>query len=94
MAFLIFRPPQGPIASASAAAPSAPAGGCPPPPPPGPPPSMDLSGSSGGGGDGGDAGAAALFASINKGADITKGRRLSDQRLLYSIIYDIIRSLY
>ncbi|XP_051246210.1 adenylyl cyclase-associated protein 1 [Dicentrarchus labrax] len=68
---------SGPIASASAAPPSAPAGGCPPPPPPGPPPPpMDLSGSSGGGGDGERN---ALFASINKGADITKGlKHVSD----------------
>ncbi|XP_070703216.1 adenylyl cyclase-associated protein 1 [Pempheris klunzingeri] len=68
----------GPVASGSAAPPSAPAGGCPPPPPPGPPPpSLDISGSSGGGGGGGggDAGASrnALFASLNKGSDITKG---------------------
>eukprot|EP00064_Thunnus_orientalis_P021314 superscaffoldBa00006385_g21474 len=64
---------SGPMASASAAPPSAPAGGCPPPPPPGPPPpSLDISGSSSGGGGGGDE-RNALFASINKGADITKG---------------------
>lgn len=67
---------SGPMASASAAPPSAPAGGCPPPPPPGPPPPpMDLSGSSGGGGDSGPDERNALFASINKGADITKGLR-------------------
>ncbi|CAF92650.1 unnamed protein product, partial [Tetraodon nigroviridis] len=63
---------SGPVASASAA-PPAPAGGCPPPPPPGPPPPMDV-------GEASDGGAAdnrnALFASINKGADITKGRRV------------------
>lgn len=64
---------SGPMASASTAPPSAPAGGCPPPPPPGPPPpSLDISGSSSGGGGGGDE-RNALFASINKGADITKG---------------------
>ncbi|XP_035537805.1 adenylyl cyclase-associated protein 1 [Morone saxatilis] len=70
----------GPIASASAAPPSAPAGGCPPPPPPGPPPPpMDISGSSGG--DGGPDERNALFASINKGADITKGlKHVSDDQ--------------
>ncbi|XP_071355328.1 adenylyl cyclase-associated protein 1 [Trachinotus anak] len=70
---------SGPIASATAAPPSAPAGGCPPPPPPGPPPPpMDLSASSGGGG-GDDRNA--LFASINKGADITKGlKHVSDDQ--------------
>ncbi|XP_017294557.1 adenylyl cyclase-associated protein 1 [Kryptolebias marmoratus] len=57
----------GPVASASAAPPSAPAGGCPPPPPP-----MDLSGPAGGGGGDAD-NRNALFASINQGADITKG---------------------
>ncbi|KAM7384565.1 hypothetical protein PAMA_011770 [Pampus argenteus] len=63
---------SGPVASASAAAPSAPAGGCPPPPPPGPPPPMEVSAPSGGGSSG--AGERnALFASINKGSDITKG---------------------
>ncbi|XP_034400311.1 adenylyl cyclase-associated protein 1 [Cyclopterus lumpus] len=62
---------SGPVASASAAPPPAP-GGCPPPPPPGPPPPpMDLSGSSGGGG--GDDNRNALFAAINKGANITSG---------------------
>uniref|UniRef100_A0A668AB98 Adenylyl cyclase-associated protein n=1 Tax=Myripristis murdjan TaxID=586833 RepID=A0A668AB98_9TELE len=64
----------------SASAP-APVGGCPPPPPPGPPPPpMDFS--SGGGGDS-DAGASrnALFASINKGSDITKGlKHVSDDQ--------------
>ncbi|XP_013886988.1 adenylyl cyclase-associated protein 1 [Austrofundulus limnaeus] len=71
----------GPVASASAAPPSAPAGGCPPPPPPGPPPPpMDLSGpASGGGGDADNRNA--LFASINKGADITKGlKHISDDQ--------------
>uniref|UniRef100_A0A3B3BIJ8 CAP, adenylate cyclase-associated protein 1 (yeast) n=1 Tax=Oryzias melastigma TaxID=30732 RepID=A0A3B3BIJ8_ORYME len=68
----------GPVASASAAPPRAPpAGGCPPPPPGPPPPPADLSESSGGGG-GGDS-RNALFASINKGADITKGlKHVSD----------------
>ncbi|KAK2830622.1 hypothetical protein Q5P01_018553 [Channa striata] len=72
---------SGSVASASAAAPSAPAGGCPPPPPPGPPPpSVDLSGPSGGG-DAGDGNRNALFASINKGSDITKGlKHVSDQQ--------------
>ncbi|KAM9340319.1 adenylyl cyclase-associated protein 1 isoform 1-T2 [Symphorus nematophorus] len=71
----------GPVAAASAAAPPPPAGGCPPPPPPGPPPpSMDISGSSGGGG--GDADTRnALFASINKGSNITKGlKHVSDDQ--------------
>ncbi|XP_022602683.1 adenylyl cyclase-associated protein 1 [Seriola dumerili] len=63
---------SGPIASATGAAPRAPAGGCPPPPPPGPPPPpMDLSTSSSGGASSGDE-RNALFASINKGSDITK----------------------
>uniref|UniRef100_A0A3B4YE75 Adenylyl cyclase-associated protein n=1 Tax=Seriola lalandi dorsalis TaxID=1841481 RepID=A0A3B4YE75_SERLL len=63
---------SGPIASATAAPPCAPAGGCPPPPPPGPPPPpMDLSTSSSGGANSGDE-RNALFASINKGSDITK----------------------
>uniref|UniRef100_UPI0037E7D47D adenylyl cyclase-associated protein 1 n=1 Tax=Semicossyphus pulcher TaxID=241346 RepID=UPI0037E7D47D len=72
---------SGPVASASAGAPSAPAGGCPPPPPPGPPPPpMDLSGSSGGG-DSGPDNRNALFASINKGGDITKGlKHVSDDQ--------------
>ncbi|XP_077362735.1 adenylyl cyclase-associated protein 1 isoform X2 [Festucalex cinctus] len=69
----------GPVASASASA--APAsskpGGCapPPPPPPGPPPPpVDLGGSTGhGDSDGIDRNA--LFESINKGSDITKGLR-------------------
>ncbi|KAM4630020.1 adenylyl cyclase-associated protein 1 isoform 2-T2 [Polymixia lowei] len=65
---------SGPVASA----PGAPAGGCPPPPPPGPPPPvMDLSGSSGG--NSGPDERNALFASINKGGDITKGlKHVSD----------------
>uniref|UniRef100_A0A665W8H3 C-CAP/cofactor C-like domain-containing protein n=1 Tax=Echeneis naucrates TaxID=173247 RepID=A0A665W8H3_ECHNA len=73
---------SGPIASATAAPPSAPAGGCPPPPPPGPPPppSLDLSGPSGGSSSSGDD-RNALFASINKGADITKGlKHVSDDQ--------------
>uniref|UniRef100_A0A8D3D7E0 Adenylyl cyclase-associated protein n=1 Tax=Scophthalmus maximus TaxID=52904 RepID=A0A8D3D7E0_SCOMX len=63
----------GAVAAATATPPSAPAGGCPPPPPPGPPPPpMDLSGSTGGkGGDSGSENRNALFASLNKGADIT-----------------------
>ncbi|XP_076610124.1 adenylyl cyclase-associated protein 1 [Chaetodon auriga] len=71
---------SGPVASASAAPPCPPAGGCPPPPPPGPPPPADFSGAS----DGGDNGAGnrnALFASINKGSDITKGlKHVSDDQ--------------
>eukprot|EP00066_Takifugu_rubripes_P005283 XP_003969232.1 PREDICTED: adenylyl cyclase-associated protein 1 [Takifugu rubripes] len=67
---------SGPVASASAA----PAGGCPPPPPMPPPPSMDISQSSGGGGGAAD-NRNALFASINKGGDITKGlRHVSDDK--------------
>ncbi|XP_029022547.1 adenylyl cyclase-associated protein 1 [Betta splendens] len=71
----------GAIASASAAAPSPPAGGCPPPPPPGPPPPpMDVSAPSSGGGDSGED-RNALFASINKGSDITKGlKHVSDDQ--------------
>ncbi|XP_039977091.1 adenylyl cyclase-associated protein 1 [Xiphias gladius] len=72
---------SGPMASATAAPPSAPAGGCPPPPPPGPPPPpMDLSEPSGGGGGGSGAdNRNALFASINKGSDITRGlKHVSD----------------
>uniref|UniRef100_A0A673BMI2 C-CAP/cofactor C-like domain-containing protein n=1 Tax=Sphaeramia orbicularis TaxID=375764 RepID=A0A673BMI2_9TELE len=69
----------GPVASASAAPPRAPAGGCPPPPPPGPPPPpMEVSGG-GGSGDAGDRNA--LFASINKGSDITRGlKHVSDDQ--------------
>lgn len=63
------------MASASAAPPSAPAGGCPPPPPPGPPPpSLDISGPSSGGGDAAAGNRNALFAALNKGSDITRGR--------------------
>lgn len=72
---------SGPVASASAAPPSAPAGGCPPPPPPGPPPPMDLSAPSGGGGDSAADNRNALFASINKGSDITRGlKHVSDDQ--------------
>ncbi|KTF73111.1 hypothetical protein cypCar_00049963, partial [Cyprinus carpio] len=56
----------GPVASGGA-----PSGGAPAPPPPGPPPPpMDLDKSSGG--DSGATSRNALFASLNKGADITK----------------------
>ncbi|KAF7667254.1 hypothetical protein LDENG_00069970 [Lucifuga dentata] len=74
----------GPVASASAAPPPpcAPAGGCPPPPPPGPPPPMDLEQSSRA--SSGDHGADArnlLFASLNKGSDITRGlKHVSDDQ--------------
>uniref|UniRef100_A0A3B4BKG8 C-CAP/cofactor C-like domain-containing protein n=1 Tax=Periophthalmus magnuspinnatus TaxID=409849 RepID=A0A3B4BKG8_9GOBI len=69
----------GPVASASSAPPAT-SGGCPPPPPPGPPPpALDLS--TGGGGDSGADNRNALFASINKGADITKGlKHVSDDQ--------------
>ncbi|XP_051527392.1 adenylyl cyclase-associated protein 1 isoform X2 [Myxocyprinus asiaticus] len=67
----------GPVASASGAAPR---GAAPAPPPPGPPPPpMDLDKSSGG--DSRPANCNALFASINKGADITKGlKHVSDDQ--------------
>uniref|UniRef100_A0A8C1SEA1 Adenylyl cyclase-associated protein n=1 Tax=Cyprinus carpio TaxID=7962 RepID=A0A8C1SEA1_CYPCA len=67
----------GPVASASGGAPS---GGAPAPPPPGPPPPpMDLDKSSGG--DSGATNRNALFASLNKGADITKGlKHVSDDQ--------------
>ncbi|KAM6974603.1 adenylyl cyclase-associated protein 1 [Tautogolabrus adspersus] len=69
---------SGPVASASAAPPSAPAG-CPPPPPPGPPPPADFGGSCGGSGDSGADTRNALFASLNKGSDITSGlKHVSD----------------
>ncbi|XP_033981274.1 adenylyl cyclase-associated protein 1 [Trematomus bernacchii] len=74
---------SGPVASASAAAPRAPAGGCAPPPPPGPPPPpMDCSSSGGGGGgDGGADTRNALFASLNKGGDVTTGlKHVSDDQ--------------
>ncbi|XP_062869447.1 adenylyl cyclase-associated protein 1 isoform X2 [Trichomycterus rosablanca] len=58
---------SGPVASASGAA----SGGAAPPPPGPPPPPADLG--SGAGGDSGPVSHNALFASINKGADITKG---------------------
>ncbi|KAJ8334767.1 hypothetical protein SKAU_G00404060 [Synaphobranchus kaupii] len=69
----------GPVASASSAAvPPATAGRAPPPPPGPPPPPMDLSQSTSGG-DSGDASRNTLFASINQGADITKGlKHVSD----------------
>uniref|UniRef100_A0AAY4CHS8 Adenylyl cyclase-associated protein n=1 Tax=Denticeps clupeoides TaxID=299321 RepID=A0AAY4CHS8_9TELE len=72
------KPSDGPVASASAA-PRAP-GGAPPPPPPGPPPPpMDLSGPAGG--DSAEANRNALFASLNKGSDITKGlKHVSDDQ--------------
>ncbi|KAK2836512.1 hypothetical protein Q7C36_014381 [Tachysurus vachellii] len=68
---------SGPVASASSAAPS---GGAAPPPPPGPPPpAADLD--KAGGGDSGPATRNALFASLNKGADITKGlKHVSDDQ--------------
>lgn len=81
--FLTSCPSQGPVASASAAAPRAPAGGCAPPPPPGPPPPpMDCSSSGGGGGgDGGADTRNALFASLNKGGDVTTGlKHVSDDQ--------------
>ncbi|XP_066531807.1 adenylyl cyclase-associated protein 1 [Hoplias malabaricus] len=70
---------SGPVASASGA-PSAPSGGAAPPPPPGPPPPpLDLSQSAGG--DSGANSRNALFASLNKGADITKGlKHVSDDQ--------------
>uniref|UniRef100_A0A673IYG1 Adenylyl cyclase-associated protein n=1 Tax=Sinocyclocheilus rhinocerous TaxID=307959 RepID=A0A673IYG1_9TELE len=62
----------GPVASASRGAPA-------PPPPGPPPPPMDLGKSSGG--DSGATNRNALFASINKGADITKGlKHVSDNQ--------------
>ncbi|XP_015245269.1 PREDICTED: adenylyl cyclase-associated protein 1 isoform X3 [Cyprinodon variegatus] len=71
---------SGPVAAASAA-PAAPAGGCPPPPPGPPPPPEDLSGAPAVGGDGGANTRNALFASINQGADITKGlKHVSDDQ--------------
>lgn len=62
--------PQGPVASASGA-PAAPSCGAAPPPPGPPPPPADLEKS--GSGDSGPTSRNALFASLNKGADITKG---------------------
>ncbi|XP_035765177.1 adenylyl cyclase-associated protein 1-like [Neolamprologus brichardi] len=70
----------GAVASAGAAPRSAPAG-VPPPPPPGPPPPADLSGPTGGAGDAGANNRNALFASINKGSDITRGlKHVSDDQ--------------
>uniref|UniRef100_A0A8C5CK34 Adenylyl cyclase-associated protein n=1 Tax=Gadus morhua TaxID=8049 RepID=A0A8C5CK34_GADMO len=64
----------GPVASACDGPPRAPGGCGPPPPPPGPPPPPMAEPSQGSGG-----GAAetrnALFAAINKGSDVTTGRR-------------------
>ncbi|KAI4871827.1 hypothetical protein NFI96_016384 [Prochilodus magdalenae] len=70
---------SGPVASASGA-PSAPSGGAAPPPPPGPPPPpADLNQSAGG--DSAATSRSALFASLNKGADITKGlKHVSDSQ--------------
>lgn len=66
----------GPVASASAAV--RPAGGAPPPPPGPPPPPMDFSQSSTGGDSSADS-RNLLFASINQGANITKGlKHVSD----------------
>ena len=66
--------PPAASASAPAAAPRASAGGPPPPPPPPPPGSLfdDLKKKDGPAGGSDDA-KAALFADLNKGADITKG---------------------
>ncbi|XP_056596999.1 adenylyl cyclase-associated protein 1 [Triplophysa dalaica] len=65
----------GPVASASGAAPK---GGAPAPPPPGPPPPPMVDKVPGG--DSGPVTHNALFASINKGADITKGlKHVSDK---------------
>ncbi|KAM6900039.1 adenylyl cyclase-associated protein 1 [Xenentodon cancila] len=73
---------SGPVASASAAPSSAPAGRCPAPPPPGPPPPpMDLSGPPSSGEESGPENRNALFASINKGSDITKSlKHVSDDQ--------------
>lgn len=69
----------GPVASASSAAAPRAAGGAPPPPPGPPPPPMDLSQSTSGP-DLGD-NRNLLFASINKGSDITKGlKHVSDDQ--------------
>ena len=58
------------------APPPAAGGGPPPPPPPAIQPPSDVSSSGGGGGQAGQR--ANLFASINKGGDITKGSYMSD----------------
>lgn len=63
---------SGPVATASGATAASSGGGAPPPPPPGPPPpSADLE--KAGSGDPGATSRNALFASLNKGSDITKG---------------------
>ncbi|XP_036372043.1 adenylyl cyclase-associated protein 1 [Megalops cyprinoides] len=68
----------GPVASASSVATPAAAGGPPAPPGP-PPPPINLNQSSGG--DSGSTSRSELFASINKGADITKGlKHVSDDQ--------------
>lgn len=71
--FLLFLyEQQGPVASASGVS-ASPSGGAPPPPPPGPPPpAADLE--KAGSGDAGSANRNALFASLNKGSDVTKGK--------------------
>ncbi|KAF4073964.1 hypothetical protein AMELA_G00249240 [Ameiurus melas] len=67
---------SGPVASASGVS-AAPSCGAAPPPPGPPPPPADLDKS--GGGDAGSVTRNALFASLNKGADITKGlKHVSD----------------
>lgn len=73
---------QGPVATASGVS-TAPAGGAAPPPPGPPPPPADLDKS--GGGDAGSTNRNALFASLNKGADITKGK-ISQSSLLYCVL--------
>uniref|UniRef100_A0A8C9SP37 Adenylyl cyclase-associated protein n=1 Tax=Scleropages formosus TaxID=113540 RepID=A0A8C9SP37_SCLFO len=75
-----ISPPQGPVASGSSAAPARSAGGAPPPPPGPPPPQVDLD-QSPAAGDSGATSRNALFASINKGSDITKGlKHVSDDQ--------------
>uniref|UniRef100_A0A8C9VEQ7 Adenylyl cyclase-associated protein n=1 Tax=Scleropages formosus TaxID=113540 RepID=A0A8C9VEQ7_SCLFO len=70
----------GPVASGSSAAPARSAGGAPPPPPGPPPPQVDLD-QSPAAGDSGATSRNALFASINKGSDITKGlKHVSDDQ--------------
>ncbi|KAK3531948.1 hypothetical protein QTP86_001831 [Hemibagrus guttatus] len=70
----------GQVASASGASAAPSSGAAPPPPPPGPPPpAADLD--KAGGEDAGAASRNALFASLNKGADITKGlKHVSDNQ--------------
>lgn len=90
---LTFSPLQGPVASAAAAPPRAPAGGCPPPPPPGPPPppmAPDTSSSSGGE----DVDRNALFASINQGFDITRGKHSKIQILLRNRTWILYSTAY